>query len=125
MTESTGKAAICCRLRNRRGRLLIGNCDLDRPADLPCDGRTQPFAQLRPAASARDVAHRDGDGLLLPDQHNQPLAACDASVEQVSLEHRVMLSEHWDDHRWIFGALAFVNGRRVSGHQHVEFQIRR
>jgi len=22
MTESTGKAAICCRLRNRRGRLL-------------------------------------------------------------------------------------------------------
>jgi hypothetical protein len=81
----------------------------------------QPFAQLRPAASARDVAHRDGDGLLLPDQHNQPLAACDASVEQVSLQHRVMLSEHWDDHRWIFGALAFVNGRRVSGHQHVEF----
>src|SRR5438132_10387745 len=30
----------------------------------------QPLAQLRPPPAARDVAHRDGDGLLLPDQND-------------------------------------------------------
>ena len=44
---------------------------------------TQPLAQLRPPPPARNVAHRDGDGLLLSDQHDQPLAACDAGAEKV------------------------------------------
>ena len=52
---------------------------------------TQPFAQLRPTTPARDVAHCDGDGLLLSDQHDQPLAACDAGVEKVPLQHGVVL----------------------------------
>src|SRR5262249_28768475 len=56
----------------------------------------QPPAQLRPSPPARDVAHRDGDGFLLPDQHDQPLAACDAGVEKVPLQHGVMLCEHRD-----------------------------
>jgi hypothetical protein len=32
----------------------------------------QPLAQLRPPPPAQDIAYRDGDGLLLPDQHDQP-----------------------------------------------------
>jgi hypothetical protein len=42
----------------------------------------QPFAQLRPAPPAGDVAHGDGDGLLLSDQHDQALAARDTGVEK-------------------------------------------
>src|SRR5271166_873071 len=32
-----------------------------------------------------------------------------------------MLGEHRDDYSWVFRALAFMNGRCVCGHQHVEF----
>src|SRR3974390_3763257 len=31
-----------------------------------------------------------------------------------------MLSKHWDNHSGIFRPLAFVNGRRVGRHQHIE-----
>src|SRR5271163_4110187 len=82
--------------------------------------RYQPLTQLRPPPPPRHVTHRYSDGFLLSDQHHKPLAACDASVEQVSLQHRVMLREYRDDHGGIFRALAFVDGGRVSGHQHVE-----
>ena len=43
---------------------------------------TQPLLQLRPTPAARDVAHCDGDGLLLPNQNDKPLAAGDAGVEE-------------------------------------------
>jgi hypothetical protein len=82
---------------------------------------TQPLAQLRPPPPTRYVPRRDGDGLLLPDQNDQPLAASDAGVEKVPLQHGVMLCEHRDDHDGIFRALAFVDGRGIGRHQHVEF----
>jgi hypothetical protein len=37
--------------------------------------RAQPFRQLRPPAPARGISDCDGNGFLLPDQHDQPLAA--------------------------------------------------
>ena len=64
--------------------------------------RYQPLAQLRPPPPPRHVTHRDGDGFPLSDQHHKPLAARDASVEQVSLQHRVKLREYRDDHGGIF-----------------------
>jgi hypothetical protein len=50
--------------------------------DLPRNGSTgtQPLAQLRPTSPARNVAHRNCDGLLLPDQNDQPLAALSAAL---------------------------------------------
>ena len=33
--------------------------------------------------------HRDGHGLLLPHQHDQPLASGDAGVEKIPLQHGV------------------------------------
>src|SRR5262249_23360854 len=83
--------------------------------------RAQPFCQLRPPAPPRDVAHRNGDGLLLSNQADQLLASGNAGVEKVPLQHGVMLSEYWDDHGGIFRPLAFVNGRRVRRHQRIEF----
>src|ERR1700740_2523928 len=70
---------------------------------------------------SQHVTHRDSNGFLLSDQHHKPLAACDASVEQVSLQHRVMLREYRDDHGGIFRTLAFVDRRGIGRRQHVEF----
>jgi hypothetical protein len=46
---------------------------------------SQPLPQLRPTPPPRDVLHGDCHGLLLADEHDQLLAACDARVDQVAL----------------------------------------
>ena len=56
----------------------------------------KPFVELRPASPARNVANRDRDGLLLADENHEPLAASDASVEEISLQHRVVLGHNRD-----------------------------
>ena len=53
------------------------------------DVRAQPLAQLRPTPPTRDVAHSNSDSLLLPNQNDKPLAARDARVEKVTLQHCV------------------------------------
>ena len=68
--------------------------------------------------------HGDSDRLLLADQHHQSLAACHAGVEQIALQHRVVLGHDGNDHGRIFGALRFVNGRRVGQHDLIEFPER-
>jgi hypothetical protein len=52
----------------------------------------EPIAQLRPAAMPRDTTYRDGYGFLLAHQNDEPLPASDAGVEQVTLQHRVVLT---------------------------------
>ncbi len=73
--------------------------------------------QLRPSASARDVADGDGDGLLLTDQNDQLLAPANAGIEQIPLQRRMVLP---DDHGQVFRALALVDGRGIGRHQCVE-----
>jgi hypothetical protein len=82
--------------------------------------RAQPFSQFRPPPPPRDIAHRDGNGLLLSNQHHEPLPSGDSGVEEIALQHSVMLGEHWDDHGGIFRPLALVNGRRIGRHQYIE-----
>jgi hypothetical protein len=55
--------------------------------------RAQPVVELRPASPARYVANGDGDGLLLADENHEPLAGGEAGVEEISLQHRVVLGE--------------------------------
>src|SRR5262245_48076175 len=62
---------------------------------------------------ARNVAYRDGNGLLLSDQHHQPLAPSDARIKEVPLQHGVMLRHDRNNHRRILRTLALMNGRRV------------
>jgi|ERR1700722_10174654 hypothetical protein len=83
---------------------------------------TQPLGQFRPSTSARDVAHRDGDGLSLADQYNQPLSTCDAGVEKVPLQHGVVLCHDGDD----YGVLLQRRQSRNRANSHPrELQIRR
>ena len=94
-----------------------------RRTDLPRDGLpgSQPLGQFRPPTPARDVAHRDGDGLFLADQYNQPLPTCDAGVEKVPLQHGVVLRHDRDDYGGVFRALGFMNRGGIGGHQGIEF----
>jgi hypothetical protein len=84
---------------------------------------TQPIPQLRPALSARHGTNRNGHGLAHTDEHDQPLAPGDAGVQQVSLQHGVMLGHDRDDDGKIFRALALVDRRRVGRHE--RFKSRR
>ena len=63
----------------------------------------------------RDVLHRDGDGLSLPNQHDQPLATRHAGIEQVPLQHGVMLNEHGNDRGRVLHTLTLVDGDRIGG----------
>src|SRR5579862_3509701 len=49
------------------------------------------------------------------------LTSCNAGVEQVSLQHGIVLGQHWDDHRRILRTLALVAGCRVGRYQRVQF----
>src|SRR6266496_1051819 len=84
-------------------------------------GLLQPLAQLRPATTPRDAAYRDGDGFLLANQNDKPLTAGNAGIEQVALQHGVVLRHDRDHNGWIFRALALMDGRGVGRHQGVEF----
>ena len=77
--------------------------------------------QFRKPPSPRNIANRDGDRLLLTDQHDQLLAAGNASIEQISLQHGVVPRHDQDDHSRIFRVLAFVDGRGVGLRQRIEF----
>ncbi len=61
--------------------------------------------------------HRDGNGLFLANQDDKPLTAGNAGIEQITLQHRVMLRHDGDHHGWVFRALALMDGRRVGRYQ--------
>src|SRR4029077_12465599 len=83
--------------------------------------RTQPkpLVELGPASPTRNIANRDRDGLLLADKDPEPFAAGNASVEEVSLQHGIVLGQDRDDHGGILRALALVDGGGVGGRQGV------
>ena len=56
----------------------------------------KPLVKLGPASPARNVVNRDSDGLLLAHKDHEPLAAGNASVEEISLQHGIMLSPEQD-----------------------------
>src|SRR4051812_28049591 len=68
-------------------------CSLAAKATMPQAPilRPQPFGQLRPPSPPRYVAHCDSYGLLLADQDNKLFAAGHNGVEQVPLQHCVLL----------------------------------
>src|SRR6476661_8343772 len=66
--------------------------------------------RFRPDTLRTAMANR----LFLSDQYDQLLAARDAGIEQVPLQHGVMLGQHRDDHARIFRTLAFVRAARAT-----------
>jgi len=62
-------------------------------SDIAC----QKFPQLGPPPSLSYATNSDAHRTLLTDQDNQPGAASDPGVKQVSLQHGVMLGQDRDD----------------------------
>ena len=58
---------------------------------------SQPFTQLRPTAAACNTTDGDRDSLALADQNDQSFAASDTRVEQIALQHRVVLGDDRDN----------------------------
>jgi hypothetical protein len=99
-------------------------------------GGRRPLTQLR--AASRNAACKavsstlrnrergrslDGNRQCLPlaDEHHQALTARHPRVDQVPLQHRVVLGAERDHYGWVLRALALVNCRRVGQHQLIEF----
>src|SRR5437868_549376 len=80
----------------------------------------QPLPQLRPPPPRPASLDRNSERLPLPDQHDEALAACHPRVDQVPLQHRVVLRRQRDDHSRVFRALALVDGRRIGQHQLIQ-----
>ena len=63
----------------------------------------------------------DRDGLTLADQNDQSFAAGDTRVQQIALQHGVVLRHDRDNDGRVFRALALMDRRGVSRHQRVQF----
>jgi IstB-like ATP binding protein len=98
-----------------------GAISLHRAALTPCGSQLEPLAQLRPAAPPGHAAYCDGDGFLLAYQNDKSLTAGDAGIEQIALQHGVVLGHDRDDHRGVFRALALMDGRGIGRHQGVGY----
>ena len=83
---------------------LTGAAALPDRSSAICTMRKNQGAAILPSTTApsRDVVDRNGDGLLLSDQHNESLPSGDAGVEEIALQHGIMLSEYRDNHGGIF-----------------------
>jgi hypothetical protein len=90
----------------------------------PASDGIQPFTQLRPAPPARDVLDGDRHRFLLPEQDDEPLAAGDTGVKQFALQHHIVRRRDGNDDSGIFRALRFMDRRRVSEDDLVEFAER-
>jgi len=66
--------------------------------------------RLRPETFLTAIA----TAFFWPHQHDQPLPAGHAGVEQVPLQHCVGLGHHGNDHGGVFRSLALVNGSRIG-----------
>jgi hypothetical protein len=78
----------------------------------------------RTRSSTNDTGgYSDGnrDRLLLTDQHHEALSPSDRGVEQVPLQHRVMLCQDRNHDGGILRPLALVDRRRVCRNEGVEF----
>jgi hypothetical protein len=68
----------------------------------------------------RDTTYRDGYGFLLAHQNDEPLPASDAGVEQVTLQHRVVLRHDRDYDGALLRALDLMNVRRIGRYQGIK-----
>jgi hypothetical protein len=85
-------------------------------AALPASHSRSFVERLRPETFFYSNGHRLG----LYNDHDEFLAAGYAGVDQVSLQHGVMLGHDGNDDGWVFGALCLVDRRGIGGNKRVE-----
>src|SRR2546423_14077503 len=80
----------------------------------------QPLPQLRPPPSRLRTLDCDRQGLSLSNEYDETLPASYTGVQQLSLQHCVMLHHHRDNHRRVLGPLALVNSCGVGEHEFIK-----
>src|SRR5438105_1201220 len=68
-------------------------------------------------ASVSALPDRNRERLPLPDEYDKALPARHPRVDEVPLEHRVVLSAERDHDGWVFRALALVDCGRIGKHR--------
>ena len=81
---------------------------------------SEPCPQLRPPPSRSASLDRNSERLSLPDQDGEAFAARHPRVDQIALQHRVMLGRQRDEHSGVFRTLALVDGRRIGQDQLIQ-----
>ena len=76
--------------------------------------------ELGPSPAAGGVADGDRGGFSLPHNDDKTLATGEARIEEIALEHGVMLRYERQHHRRIFGSLRFVDGDGIGKNKIVE-----
>jgi hypothetical protein len=73
----------------------------------------EPFCQLGPPTFRLLAFDRHGQRPFLSDQHDKTLATRDAGINQVPLEHHVVLRGDGNHHDRVFRPLGLMNRRRM------------
>jgi hypothetical protein len=76
---------------------------------------SQPLTKLRPPPAPGYTTDGDRDSLALADQNDQSFAASHTRVEQIALQHGVVLRHDWDNDGRVLRALTFMDRRSISG----------
>src|SRR5690348_13587875 len=80
----------------------------------------QPFSELRPPPPSSRSLNGNCPCLSLPDEDHEALATRHARIDQISLQHRIVLSGQRDHYSRVFRALTLVDRRRVGQHKLIE-----
>ena len=91
-----------------------------RPAS--CLRPRKPDPEHRVAFPGTAVSYRHGQGSPASDHHDQPPAPGDGGVQQVALQHRVVLRQHRNHNRGKLAPLGPVYGHCEGGLQFVQFR---
>lgn len=102
-------------LRDRR------RCDSGHAALFPApQPRLQPSGEVGPPSRRAILGHSDAHGLFLRDQHGHALSARESCVQDIALQHDIVVLEHEDDHGRPLGALGGMNRHSPGMDQFVQ-----
>src|ERR1700732_494316 len=90
------------------------------PGEIAAPLPPEPLSQLRPPSPCLRAFDGDGERLALTHQDDETLAPSYARIDQLSLQHRVMLGRQRDNDGSVFRSLALVDRCRVGQHQLVQ-----
>ena len=83
----------------------------------------EPVLQARISRNGLLSPNRHCQRLLLTDEDHQLLPARHARINEVALEHHIVLHCDWQYHDRIFAPLGLVNGRGIAEHKLVQLSV--
>ena len=76
---------------------------------MPSALRLQPLREIRVPELLFVIPDGNGKRLLCPDEDDQFLGPGNRRIEEISLEQKIMLGTHWDNHCRILTSLRLMD----------------